>query len=59
MDYGFLEGLFDFFGDIGSWLTFLAAALALLPPIFLTCVSILIIAFIIFGVLRILINLIG
>lgn len=57
--FDWIESLFDFFEDMGGWISFLTSFLSLLPPIFLTCVSIVLIGAIIFGGLYILLKLIG
>lgn len=59
MDYGFLDGLFDFFTEMRNWLTFFSQAIGLLPTIFFTAISIAIISYIIFGGLHLLLKLIG
>lgn len=57
--FDWIENLFDFFSDMGGWISFLTSFLALLPPVFLTCVSIILIGAIIFGGFYILLKLIG
>lgn len=59
MMFDWVDELLEFFSQMGEWITFLSTLLGLLPPVFLTCISIMLIATIVFGGLYILLKLIG
>lgn len=57
--FDWIDGLLEFFSQMGEWISFLNTLLGFLPPVFSSCISFMLIATIVFGGLYILLKLIG